>query len=315
MPASNGVQGPVQTGRAGSGPSSSPRYGRLKHALTYYDIEFETKLIMLNRQASKKHKKSKKSISQKAPTASQAGPSTTVRIQIPTPTVGMSEPQGGVALPKNPKSVEKSVTSKVYNRHFENDAALKMHVQNAPLHSQRQKKPQGTVNTGNKPAFTPSPTAPVNRRSSLPNQPAVSTRETRGQSGSFCDTCNRTFATESGLQKHSEMSKEHKAKLRDQAIYKAVAVVETGSSGSPEAVAVQGQQATTQSFPINLIHSATGEWTDIPLDMRETILELMKEKCHSIDRLQMNGYVLRESTLEEMEGYSRCLDCGGMLTT
>jgi hypothetical protein len=53
------------------------------------------------------------------------------------------------------------------------------------------------------------------------------------------------------------------------------------------------------------------EWSDIPGPLHEAVRASLKEVCHDQDTLVRSGYKVREMTQEDLEGYARCINCGG----
>jgi hypothetical protein len=53
------------------------------------------------------------------------------------------------------------------------------------------------------------------------------------------------------------------------------------------------------------------EWSDIPGPLHEAVIASLKEVCHDLDTLTRSGYKVREMTQEDMEGYAKCMNCGG----
>ncbi|KAJ9223909.1 hypothetical protein C8Q69DRAFT_453219 [Paecilomyces variotii] len=324
---SNGIQSPVQRERAGSGRPPISNVGV----------------------STKKNRRSKKNISQRTPIASQAGSatSTTGQVQIPTVTADSSSPQQeGLVADQTKRKTEKSAICRICKRRFGNKAALKMHMRNVPGHLSQQQKTDTSqssiaataagimtmdISDGNRPAKAGAVNEPTSQRG---KRAVVSTKKAINKAELHCDICKRDFSKENGLRMHIETSKEHKANLERQrsqvvtfpapisqpptfhgpTFSDTFAFLERAaeSIGTTAAVVVDSDQQTdTQPLSINANDGIQGGWSDIPKDMWETVLELMRGKCHSVDQLEKDGYILRESTPEEMEGYWRCENCSG----
>lgn len=54
------------------------------------------------------------------------------------------------------------------------------------------------------------------------------------------------------------------------------------------------------------------EWSDVPGPLHEAVIASLQEVCHDLDTLARSGYKVREMTQEDMEGYAKCMNCGGV---
>jgi hypothetical protein len=53
-------------------------------------------------------------------------------------------------------------------------------------------------------------------------------------------------------------------------------------------------------------------WSEIPTPVQQTVLELLREKCHPVEHLSRNAYRVERLTPDQMDGYRKCKECGGM---
>ncbi|GAD96996.1 RNA exonuclease, putative [Paecilomyces variotii No. 5] len=179
-------------------------------------------------------------------------------------------------------------------------------------------------------------------------QASAGTKKAVSKAELHCAICNRNFYKENGLRMHVETSKEHKANLQKESSEKrlsqevtveaavddpvfqkpafqmstfdAFAFLEraSGSMDTMREVSATAadlrQEIETKLPPLIVVDGIQGGWSAISEDMHARILELMRAKCHPVYCLEKNGYVLRESTPEELEGYWRCENCRGCIT-
>lgn len=69
-----------------------------------------------------------------------------------------------------------------------------------------------------------------------------------------------------------------------------------------------------RSFP-NMSYPYGHPWSDVPFPIHQWVLELLSVNCHTLDRLSLNGYHLRQETKKEIDQLRKCKNCGGWAVT
>jgi hypothetical protein len=174
-------------------------------------------------------------------------------------------------------------------------------------------------------------------------------KETVGtlQQKPFCSSCNRHFQTLGGFRSHVTTSKEHKAKLgqlesrgdskkspygrriaptmgfADRTVFAAwlktvpVQILgpidpPTNQDSSSISPLLAGEEQGEALLAASAAYPFCNRWSNVAVHGQQSILEALREKCHSIEQLSINGYFVRPLTSEEVEGTRKCNDCGGM---
>ncbi|KAH1929329.1 hypothetical protein KXV48_002462 [Aspergillus fumigatus] len=66
------------------------------------------------------------------------------------------------------------------------------------------------------------------------------------------------------------------------------------------------QEAPEQKEPV------AHEWSDVPGPLHEAVIACLKRVCHDVNTLARSGYKVREMTQEDVKGYAKCRNCGGL---
>lgn len=85
----------------------------------------------------------------------------------------------------------------------------------------------------------------------------------------------------------------------------------TQQDKSPVSTLSTGKQTTTAQAS-NTAYHFSRYWSDIPVRDQESILEILRNKSHSVEQLSTNGYRIRLLTAAEVDGAQKCNNCGGM---
>lgn len=186
------------------------------------------------------------------------------------------------------------------NRHFQTPNGFQRHVETSREHKAKLRQSTTSTSSNSSEQYMSVLTSPKAPDSNLQVQ-VESMRITESSNGPAAATISSTnlvsFTAGSNTAPVQMSDPIHPPTKQDRFV---ISPLLTGEEWARAA------QVSNTAYPFN------GCWSNVPVHDQQLILEVLREKCHPVKHLSMNGYFIRPLTAEEVDGTRKCNSCGGI---